>query len=383
MKVIVSCIGKFHAFALAEQLQKHNLLHTLFTTYAFQKNKLFRNLAKRIDHEIIDPSNIKTNILIAFGLKLKPLDFFWNNLFDIWVAWKIKRSNADVFIGWSGMSLRSIKAAQKKGMIAIVERGSSHILFQNNILKEEYKKFRKEFNIHPKIIETELKEYEEADYISIPSLYVQQTFTDRGFSKNKLVLNNYGSNFSIQEVIKEKSYLNKFTILYVGSLTVRKGLIYLFEALQNIDIPESEFEVHFIGTVADEMKETVKKFKKSNWIFIGQIEQSKLVQFITKASVAIQPSLEEGLSMVIPQILNCGVPVIATTNTGGEDLIVEGKNGFIVPIRNTNVIKEKIEYLWNNKMELSKMRLNTTQMKDLSWNDYGERYFDFLKTTKQ
>ena len=380
LSVAISCSGKFHAFALAEQLQKNNVLETFYNSYAYQKNIAFRKLAKRIDKEDINITKIKTNILIAIGSKILPNHYFWNNLYDKWVARQLKKSDANVFIGWSGMSLHSIRAARKKEMITIVERGSSHILFQNEILKEEYKKFGKEFSINQKVINKEIKEYEEADYISIPSKYVQKTFLDKKINSNKLFLNNYGTSFSQTNIKLLNTNKDKFTILYLGALTIQKGMIYLFEALQNLQIHPNKFEVHFIGTVAEELKSIVEKYKKPNWIFFGQIQYSDLTNYITKTDVAIQPSLQEGLSMVIPQILSCGIPVIATTNTGGGDIITDGKNGYIIPIRDSDSIKEKLENLFYNNDLLNEMKANATNLKDLSWDEYGNRYINFLKS---
>ena len=48
------------------------------------------------------------------------------------------------------------------------------------------------------------------------------------------------------------------------------------------------------------------------------------------ADVMVQPSIEEGLSLVMAEALACGCPVIATENTGAEDLFQNNKEGFII-----------------------------------------------------
>jgi glycosyltransferase involved in cell wall biosynthesis len=381
--VIVSCSGKFHAFALAEQLANKNYLAGLYTTYAYQKNIAFRKLVKRIDKEAINPALIQTNIPLAALIKKIPKEFLWNEWYDKWVAKKIaKRQDYKVFIGWSGMSLQSIQNAKANGKLTIVERGSSHILYQNNILKEEYAKFGKNFSIHPKVIEKELKEYEAADYISIPSTFVKKSFIAHGVAEKKLFLNIYGASnyFNVDgSSLKSKE---KFIFLYLGALTIQKGLLYLFEAIQQLTIAKDKYEVWFIGTVSEELKTLVDKMKLTNWIFFGQVDHYKLKEYIVQADVAIQPSLQEGLSMVIPQMLSCGVPVIATTNSGGEDLIQNDYNGFIVPIRSSSAIKEKMEYLFYTPQVLQNMHQNAIAsiQSGYTWNDYGQRYMEFLNT---
>ncbi len=382
MKVIVSCAGKFHAFALSEQLQKRQMLAGLYTTYAWQKNVLMRRFAGRVDRENIEPKLIRTNIPLAVLLKTTRRNVECNERYDRWVARFIaQRKDFDVFIGWSGMSLRAIRAAKQLGKTAILERGSSHILYQNEILKEEYAKFGIDFSIDERVIEKELQEYETCDFISIPSTFVKNSFLEKGVPEKKLVMNPYGASriFRAEKVERNDG---KLRVLYLGSLGMRKGLTYLFEALRQSDVPVEKLEVWFIGSVSEEIKPLIARLQRPNWQFHGHIPQHELPQRIAQCDVAVQPSLEEGLSMVIPQMLGCGVPVIASTNTGGMDIIREGETGFIVPIRSPEAIAEKIMFLYQSPEILTKMKTQAAAsvQNGFTWDDYGERYVSFLKT---
>lgn len=381
-KALVSCSGKFHAFALAEQLQKHGMLAGLYTSYAWQKNRLMRRFAGRVDKENIDSQLIRTNIPLAVLIKTTRNDFFCNDLFDRWVAQSIARRHADfdIFIGWSGMSLRAIRAAKRQGKIAILERGSSHILYQNEILKAEYAKFGIDFSIDKRVIEKELQEYEECDYISIPSTFVKNSFLEKGVAPEKLAMNPYGASQIFQpENTPRKD--DKFRVLYLGSLTVQKGLKYFFEAINLLEIEPKSLEIWFVGSVTDEVKAEIERHKQTNWKFWGHISQHDLPEKITQCDVAVQPSLQEGLSMVIPQMLGCGVPVVATTNTGGMDIIREDETGFIVPIRSPEAIAEKIMFLYKNPEKLAEMKkaAAASVRAGFTWDDYGGRYVSFLK----
>ncbi len=379
MKVIVSCSTKFHAFALAEQLQRFGVLDTFYTSYAYQKNKRLRRLAKRIDKENIDKKHIRTFSLLSIPIKLFPkLAFFWNSLFDRWVAYQIKRSNADIFIGWSGMSLHALRAAKQKGMITILERGSSHISYQRKLLTEEFQKYNIPTPTNPKVENKELIEYNEVDYISIPSSFVKDSFTKMGVNPDKLIQNPYGTSSHFKRV-EPPAESNTFRILYLGSLMIRKGLPYLFEALHKLTIPKNSYEVLFVGNVQDDIKPLAEQSKQDNWQFLGHMDHYSLSQIISSCDVAVHPSLEEGLSMVIPQIMSCGVPVIATTNTGGMDIIEDGKTGIIVPIRDAEAIAKAIEDLYNDVSRLNSMKHTlSNQNFDLTWDNYGTRYADSL-----
>ena len=378
--VVISCSGKFHAFALAEQLKKNNMLDKLYTTYAYQKNTFFRKFVKRIDKENLLPNEICTNIPLAFPIKLiNSKVHIWNNLYDKWVARKLKHSNAKVFIGWSGMCLHSLRAAKKSGMITIVERGSAHILYQNKILKEEYNNFGLEFNIHPKVIEKELQEYIEADFISIPSSFSLNSFIEYGIDIKKLFINAYGvSNYFSSIERSEKS--SKFSIIYLGSLTIQKGVIYLFQALSSLSINEKDIDVYFIGKIDDEIKDSISKYKKDNWFFLGHINQYELHNYLNICDIAVHPSIQDGFAMVIPQMLACGIPVITTTNTAADDIVINDYNGYVIPIRSPESIADKINYLYKNPEILETMKKNSIESvkNGFTWDDYGNRYAEFI-----
>ncbi len=379
--VSISGSTKLWAFILAEQFEKKNCLDHLFTTYAYNKNTLARYLVKRIDKEEIPVDKIRTNILLAFPIILFPFKIhIWNDLFDQWAAIQLKKSDSRVFIGWSGMSLYSLKQAKKKHMMTILERGSSHILIQNRILKEEYNRFGKKFTIHPAVIQKELEEYQMADFISVPSFFVRDSFIQEGFDEKKLIVNPFGANeyFTPAKKIDGSGATKKFRIVYLGSLSIRKGLLYLFQALNRLGLASDSFEIWFIGKIEEELKPFVNQYKKDNWKFFGHINHYDLRKYLVQCDVGVQPSLEEGLSMVIPQMMSCGIPVIVTPNTGGENIIKNELNGFVVPIRDPVAIANSLELLFANRKRLESMKSEAVLAiaSGFTWNDYGNRYME-------
>lgn len=377
--IIVSCLGKFHAFSLAEQLEKRNLLHKFYTGYYSRKNGFIYRLGAREDKEEISKTKVNTYPSLSILAKFTRKYYAINEIFDLLVASDISKNDRfKAFIGWSGMSLRSIRKAKENGTLTILERGSSHIVYQSKILQEEYRRFGLEYNPNDKIIAKELKEYDEADFISIPSEFVKRSFIQYGVDEKKLFKNPYGAStfFKPNKNDFEVSIKN-FKVVYLGSLTIRKGLYYMFEALKEIELPN--FEVWYIGYISDEVRSILKDYTNVNWKFKGHINYYELPDFLSKCSVGVQPSLEEGLSMVIPQMLACGIPVISSTNTGGEDLIKDGENGFIVPIRSPEAIRERILMLYEDRDLLQTMKRNAIEMSEHNtWDEYGERYIRFL-----
>lgn len=375
----LSCSVKLHAFNLAEQLDKQHMLGKFYTTYHSIKDPVTAVFNRRKDEEQIDLKRIKTFYYLAPMIKLRSDHFANNALFDSLVAQHLRKDiNYNVFIGWSGMSLKSIRQAKSDGKKILLERGSSHIRFQFDLLKDEYARWGYEFKGDEKVAAQEELEYDLADYVVIPSEFVRKTFHDRGYPSLKLFKNNFGSNSFFKPSGPKR---NKFTIVYAGSLSLRKGLPYFFEALSRLEIDPRLFDIWFIGSITDEVRAIIPGYRKDNWKFFGHVNQRELSHLISQSSVAVQPSLEEGLSMVIPQFMACGVPVIATTNTGGGDIIQDGINGFVIPVRSPEAIVEKIMTLFNDPDLLFTMGKEAASLAGTfgGWDQYGDRYADFLR----
>ncbi len=375
--VNISCSTKFHSFHLAEQISKRNLLQNFFTVYHSKKNPFTAKFNGRKDSEEIDLNKIVSFPMLTPIYKFNNNLFQNNSLFDLIVA-KYLASNKDykIFIGWSGMSIMSLRQAKKDGKILILERGSSHIRYQSSILREEYSRCGLRFFGDDRIECQEEEEYELADFITVPSEFVVQSFIEKKIDAKKIFKNNFGaSSFFVDGKPKSK----KFIILYLGTLNIRKGLPYLFQALLMLKISSSLFEVHFIGHVNDELKPLIPGYP-SNWQFFGHINHHELADYISPCSVAVHPSLEEGLSMVIPQMMACGVPVIATTNSGGADIIKDSVDGYIIPIRSPEAIAERLTTLFEKRDILEAMQAKAKERAVLfgSWDSYGDRYANFI-----
>lgn len=373
MKVTIAVGGRFHAFNLAGELEKRGHLLKLITSYpayfpgkfGVPKNKVSSILIK----EILQRGWEK---LPGFLRAIYNPQFLISEIFDRLAADRI--GTPDIFTGWSSQSLHSLRRAKSAGAITVVERGSSHIVYQTGILKEEYARFGiplAPFMVaHPRIIEKELKEYEEADYISVPSLYVKRSFLEQGIPEGKIIHTPYGVDTSAFYPAPKKDGV--FRVVFAGGMTLRKGVHYLLQAFAELNLPDAE--LWLIGAMNPEMEPFFRKYSGS-FKYLGHVPQIKLREYYSEASVFVMPSIEEGLALVQPQAMACGLPVIATTNTGGEDIIRNGQDGFIIPIRDVVALKEKILYMYENPEERELMGKSARERVSagFTWHDYGER----------
>jgi glycosyltransferase involved in cell wall biosynthesis len=372
MKITVSVFGRFHAFNLAQQLQDRHYLHNLISTYpSFLASKygvrsdLFRSvwyveMMSRLWQRI--PIQIKGD---------RNLQLYFLEQFDRSVV-NLLSPGFDLFVGWSGACLWSFRRAKELGAVTVVERGSSHMEYQTEILEEEYERWGLKFTAtHPGVYERELQSYREVDRIAIPSLYVKRTFLERGIPESKLIHVPYGT--SLKEFYPVPKEDRIFRVIHCGNITLQKGIQYLLQAFHELNLPDAE--LWLVGSVDPKIEPFLAKYQSDRIILKGKQPQDRLHWFYSQCSVFCLASIQDGFGMVIPQAMACGLPVIHTTNTGGEDIVRHNVDGFCVPIRDVEALKEKILFFYENPEQRDEMGQNALEQaqKSLSWNDYGDK----------
>jgi len=221
-----------------------------------------------------------------------------------------------------------------------------------------------------RVVERELAEYENCDLIFVPSSFAYRTFVEEGIPNSKLRKNAYGVDLTTFRPVEKKDDI--FRVIYVGIMSLQKGIPYLLQALAPLKL--TNFELWLIGSVQPEIREFLAKYE-GHYHYLGTIPRSELYRYYSQGSVFVLGSIQEGFGLVQAQAMACGLPVIATTNTGAEDLFSDGAEGFIVPIRDPEAIRDRVLKLYQDPelcKEMSRAALQRVRSTD-GWNNYGER----------
>jgi glycosyltransferase involved in cell wall biosynthesis len=333
-RATISTIGTFHSFDMARQLEKAGALVGIFTGYPRFK---------------IHASGIPAGKIHCFPWLHGPymagwipgrLQPAWEYLdrvsFDAYVATVLE--NCDVFCGLSGSALRTGVAARRRGIRFACDRGSTHIRFQDKVLREEHDLWGLSFRgVDPRIVEREEREYDLADAILVPSRFARQTFLDQGIAPEKIHLVPYGVDLSRFAPVARPREAG-FDMLFVGGLSVRKGAEYLFAAFERVQANGKSLTI--VGTVGREIAPSLDRFaaRHPEVRVLGPLPQWQLKDYMSRSHVLVLPSVEEGLALVQAQALACGCPVVASRNTGAEDLFTDGVEGYIVAPRDVDAL---------------------------------------------
>ena len=107
--------------------------------------------------------------------------------------------------------------------------------------------------------------------------------------------------------------------------------------------------------------------------WIETLPHDQILEQMRQHDVLLLPSLFEGYALVISEALSQGLPVITTKNSGATQTIRDSVEGFIVPIRNSQAIAERLLQLSTNRDQLAAMRLACLRRAaELSWAGYEQ-----------
>jgi glycosyltransferase involved in cell wall biosynthesis len=189
-----------------------------------------------------------------------------------------------------------------------------------------------------------------ATHVVVASSFTRETLRAAEFSAGVTVIPYGAPSVAAGETASRSGNLR---VLYVGSLGQRKGLSYLLRAIHLLG---SNVELTLVGRkAAGGCRPLEEAVRRHHWI--PTLPHGEVLAQMQKHDVLVLPSLFEGFGLVILEAMAQGLPVITTAHTAGPDLLSEGVDGFIVPIRSAEAIAEKLDRLAGNSKLLREMKL--------------------------
>lgn len=381
LSVSITVAGVFHAPHLAEQIHNRCYLRQLiiahprfFTTrFKFPRSRLRPALRPMLSSPALEKYLGRVSKHSTSPDRL--------DLFDT-IASGMVAAQSSIVVSWSGSARKTLLTAKQRDQIAVLERGSCHILSQRNLLTEEYERTGLENGLLPdqRTIDSELAEYTLADRIMIPSKFVERSFLSQGVPPTQLGRARYGVDSSFFRPVSES--VPKFVVAHVGAISARKGVHYLFQAFNELNLPNSELRLY--GDMSPEIAPLMAK-QGHRVVYVGRVSKAVLVKSLNEATVMALASVEEGLAMALGEAMACGRTVICSDQTGGEEFVEHGVSGYIFRTRDVESLKKYLLALYDNREHAREMGLAARQRaEELTWSAYGDQvwvnYLDLFET---
>jgi len=392
MKIIL-CSIVTHYSHTAVALQNARYLKKYITGFILTNHKwenIINNLPMSFMMKLIESgrynNHLNTNSVISLWyieiirkvLKLLPfignynVTLITNAIFSLLCTLYLNDFDILHVVSSQGPSL--LQKAKRKGKFIVLDERGAHPTYVRRMLSDEYEKFNCLLDERVIFEDRRKKEYELADYIFVPSQYVFNSFVKEGINKDKLFIIPYGVNLNDFWQVSKNDEV--FRALYVGRISIAKGVYYLLEAWKQLKLKNAELLL--IGRVEKSFKPILEKYI-GIFKHISNVPNKELYKFYSNSSVFVLPSLTDSFGLVSYEAMACGLPVIITENCGA--VVRDGKDGFIIPIKDVESLKEKISVLYENE-ELRKQMGNSAKeyIKKFTWKRYEERVVKIYKS---
>ena len=284
--------------------------------------------------------------------------------------------SAKVVVGNYGVSWRAFERIKQRGGRAVLNYPNAHHRFQQRFLAEEAERepefaaaFSNEISASAQVFD---RECELADTILVGSSFVRRTFQDSGLNADKLAVVPYGCDVSMFAPREDRGSEDVFRAIFVGQLAQRKGLSYLLKGYRAFQGPGTELLL--AGRLVGDPAALVPY--KDSFTALGVVSHSRLPELYRQADVFLFPTLIEGMPLVVLEAMASGLPVI-TTNHGPGDIVRDGVDGFIVPIRDPEAIADRLEALRSNpEMRIAMGQSARARALEFTWERYCTRAAD-------
>jgi glycosyltransferase involved in cell wall biosynthesis len=304
------------------------------------------------------------------------VDAVYKHLDDC-VARRIEKlSQVGAVYGYEDGALHTFRAATRAGLKRIYDlpigywRVGRKIQEEEAALKPEWASTLSANLDSAGKLERKDRELELAETIIVASRFTLDTLADAPKVKARIKIVPYGAPPVSTPVVKPRS--GKLKALFVGILSQRKGISYVFDAVKPI---ADHVDLTLIGRPGGRCPALERELSSHRWI--PSLPHAQILEEMERHDVLLFPSLFEGFGLVILEAMSRGLPVITTSHTAGPDIIKDGVDGFIVPIRSAEAITQHLTTLMRDRERLQSMgEAARRTAAGCSWENYRRTLVD-------
>lgn len=352
--------------------------------------RVARQLRRREAPEGVPPSAIKLTATVPEGVRLitdragvgarygHNVAEWQARQFDRAVARGLRRGD-DILLGCMGTITLGVATAASLGMRTVLDVPMVHPAWLRALMREEarrvpaYAGTLQGHDLTDRFIGDAERELATAHDLLVLSTHSRATLEAYGIDPVRMRMTVLGVDTEAF-MPQVRSDDGVFRVIFVGQITQRKGLSYLIEAFQSAAIPNSELLL--VGAVVGGAKPWLGT-PGVRWL--SARSRSLLPALYATADVFVLPSLAEGFPLTQMEAMAMAIPVIVSEHTSAHDVVRDGTDGWVVPIRDSDAIAERLRVLYANPARRQAMGAAARRRAEVfTWRQYGDRLTDVL-----
>lgn len=258
----------------------------------------------------------------------------------------------DRFFGFNTGCLEALPLLKERGVFTVVDQ-IDPARVEEELIFEEVERWPGWQSSPGKIPEVYFErldaEWSMADRVLVNSAWTSRALQQQGVPASKILIAPIyfkpPANITIRPAANDR-----LRVLWLGSVNLRKGIPYLIEAAKRL----AHTDIEFIVAGPIDIAETAVAGAPSNMKFVGRVTRDQTAEMYRSCDVFVLPTISDGFAITQIEAMAYGLPVITTPNCG--EVVEEGKNGYVIPIRDPVSLAEAIEKLNDDRPLLESMR---------------------------
>ena len=146
-------------------------------------------------------------------------------------------------------------------------------------------------------------------------------------------------------------------LLFLGGWEWRKGTRYLVEAFSSVVAEDPEVTLSLVGTGIGEaaVKGAFPTNVHNRIHVVPRVAAEDVPAVYAEHDIFVFPSMFESMSLVVPEAMASGMPIVTTRTCGMQDIIDDKGTGLLVPPRDTEALTNSVRILLNDPLLCAKL----------------------------
>lgn len=221
-----------------------------------------------------------------------------------------------------------------------------------------------------------LEEVAQADTLLAPSRHVAETFRARGVKVPIHVLP-YAANIALFNPaihlaqIQHRAANMPLRIISIGQIGLRKGQLHL---LRMLDIFNTAIEITLVGAIDPEILPLLVQYAGRFRHFV-RVPHNEMAALLAQHDVYVSTAVEEGLAVSICEAMAMGLAIIATNESGAEEIIDHGDSGLLFRAADHAALADSLERMIGDRDLVRNLAAaaGARSRNVMSWERYADR----------
>jgi glycosyltransferase involved in cell wall biosynthesis len=413
--VVIGPVFPLRVRHFAQALDESNRLRAFVAGYVYQPDKFLERTCLIADRALrtrmaaslqtralsIDPARCRRapvpEALYFVGRRLplvSRLEAFrhaWSHhaWIDRFAAKHVLDSETRLVLGREDAAMHSFRRARELGAQTVYDLPTAHHQTVRRILEREEAEFpgvcrrpgvREVFT--PAQLEHKEMELNHADHIIVGSTFVERSLIEAGYSPDAVtVIPSACEAAWLSDAPRRCSSKHGCLVLHVGYLSLRKGTHRLLRAWKRLGAYHSH-DLRLIGEMC--LSPLFLKDFQGCFEHVARLPREQLRPQYCSADFFVLPAAAEGFAAVILEALSCGVPIVASRNSGAEGFIEDGKEGLVHDFDNDDELCARLDWMLSHPRERAEMSdYARAKAAAWTWRDYRKRFLEVINSLEQ